>query len=560
MKKIDHGLHLAISPALCLTLGISLASSSKVFAEDLESLFKDEPAKAEPKNKDSAKSKKGVNSSNSLDEKIATKVMTPLTLAVYELLGKRTSEQNIFIRYLESEDWQRSLLQFSPAFEGTAFQRSNDGRALLGLLQFKTGLKISGVETLFLASNPKEIHAEIVKEWKKVLSPDSHLWQVVQVSWQDSWAGIFGENPKVTLALREARETQDIATLLKLSSKLSENSSAQNQVNWQLVLAYSMNDEADKAGKILAKMMKSESTPISKDLMNITAARMLYQNGYFDSAIKLYEKVDKASDYWPEAQEEIAWSYIRKGEPQNAMAVTNGLVKPAVASIVGPETYFIHSLSQMKVCNYTGVAESLDQFSKVFKKRTLELNQLASASNTAPIEKVIDLMKTKEISYKDIGAQGVKFPTLISRDTVISDLAKSQKILEDESVAADKVYAQSLEQTGLQGRFEKLKNDVNQRAFRAKTASIQRVRDLAKNEVEETRSVLKKMHIIEAEILQQTMIADKIAKNAGTAAEKNGTTGAKGDEVVKFPNETEFWFDEISNYKIDVKKPCVSKR
>ncbi len=532
-------------------------TSHGVFAEDLESLFNEESQK--PTHVNPAKTgKKNTSAGDALNE--PKKVLTPFTLAIYEILGKRTTEQNIFVRYIESENWQRALLQFSPAFEGTTFQRSSDGRALLGLLQFKTGLKVTGVETLFLAPQPKEIHSEFIKEWKQLASPDSPLWQVVQVKWVDAWSGIFGEAPLVKLTLRELNGTQNVEALQKLANRLPDDSNAQNQVKWQMVIAYSMNDEADKAGKILAKMMKSNTPSVGKDLMHLTAARMLYQNGYFDSAIKLYEKVDKTSDYWTEAQEEIAWSYIRKGEPQNAMAVTNGLVKPSVSSVVGPETYFVHSLSQLKVCNYTGVAESLDSFSKVFKKRTLDLRQLATSSDTQQIEKVIEVMKTKEITYKDLGAQGIKFPSLMTRDTTISDLAKAQGILEEESKFAEKVYAQSLEQTGLQGTFEKLKNDINQRAFKAKTASIQRIRDLAKAEVEDTRNILKKMHIIEAEIIQQSMVAEKIAKNAGTAAEKNGSTGAKGEDALKFPNETEFWFDEISSYKIDVKKPCVAKR
>jgi hypothetical protein len=79
-------------------------------------------------------------------------------------------------------------------------------------------------------------------------------------------------------------------------------------------------------------------------------------------------------------------------------------------------------------------------------------------------------------------------------------------------------------------------------------------------EVVETKDILKKMHIIEAEILQQAIVADKIAKNAAAVDDKLGSTGSKASEVVKFPVESEFWFDEISSYKIDVKKPCVAKR
>ncbi len=526
-----------------------VVSCSSALAQDLENLLTEAA--------DSNQTKKVDGQKNKAETK---KDRSPLVIAIYEMLDKRSSEQNIFVRFVESEEWSKALLQFPVAFEGTAFQSSANGRALLGYLQFRSGLVVTGIETLFQTSQPKSIHPELKKLWRETVGGDHPVWGVAKVNWIESWEPIFGINPGIKILSREVQNAEEIEKLKQLAERAPDSSLAQAEIDWQLVLAYSLNDQADKAGKILARLMKMESAPISKDLMNLTAARMLYQNGYFESAIKLYEKVSKTSDYWPESQEEIAWSYIRKGEPQNAMAVTTGLVKPSVASVVGPETYFVHSLSQLKVCNYTGVAESLDSFSKVFKKRTLELNDLVASNETKSIEKLLEVLKTRELTYKDVGNVGMRMPQLLTRDSKIIDFARTQKLLEDESLAAEKIFAQSLGQTGLQGSFEKLKNDVNQRAFKAKTASIQRIKDLAKIEVSETRDILKKMHIIEAEILQQTMVADKIAKNAGTAAEKNGSTGDKGDDVLKFPNESEFWFDEISKYKIDVKKPCVSKR
>lgn len=533
-----------------LIVGSLLLSLPHVYAEDLESILTEA---SEPTPAANAKVEKKENAS-------AKKVVSPLVLAMYEILGKKTSEQNIFLRMLEAEKWTQALLQFKQAFEGTEFQRSSNGRALLGLIQFKTGLQITGVETLFMAPSPKQIHPEIRQEWQKLVDGDHFVWGIVKVNWNPAWASMFGINPGIRMLSREVEDEQGIEKLKKLSEEAPDNSLAQSQIDWQLVLAYSMNDQADKAGKILAKLMKSEHAPVGQDLMNLTAARMLFQNGYFDSAIKLYEKVAKTSDYWTEAQEEIAWSYIRKGEPQNAMAVTQSLVKPSIASIVGPEAYFVHSLSQLKVCNYTGVADSLDSFSKVFKKRTLELNNLVAESDTKNIEKVIELMKAKELTYKDLGNQGGKLPSLLTRDLKMANLATAQKYLEAEAKAAEVIYAQSLGQTGLQASFENMKNNINQRAFNAKAASIQRIKDLAKTEVAETKDILKKMHIIEAEVLQQAVVADKIAKNAAAVDDKMGSTGSKATEVVKFPVESEFWFDEISNYKIDVKKPCVARR
>lgn len=493
-------------------------------------------------------------------EETAVKPPSAFVLAFYELLPKRTSEQNIFLRHIEAGKWSAALLQYSQAFEGTDFQKTPSGIALLGLLQFRSGLPITGTETLFTVTDVKEIHPEFRNEWKQSLPVQHFAWDVAQIKWTPNWSLIFGPTPGMHLLARELESAQDIAKLKSLSEEAPDDSKAKAEIDWQLLLAYSMNDQADQAGKILARLMKSKQPPVSSDLMQMTAARLLFQNGYFDSSIKLYEKVAITSEYWPEAQEEIAWAFIRKGEPQNALAISRSLVKPALASQVSPESYFVHSLSQLKICNYTGVAVSLDQFSKTFKARTVDLNQVAENSEAPETLKAIEILKSKKAQITDLGPLGRKLPRLIGKDANLYRFAQAQKHLEAEAKAAETLYAQSLAQTGLQAAFENLKQTTSNRAHRAKASAVQRVQELAREEVQETKDILKKMHIIEAEVIQQTVIADKIAKSATEVPDKKGTTGAKAKDVLRFPAENESWFDEISHYKVDVKKSCHAKR
>ncbi len=526
-----------------LTVGLLVGSQAP--AQNLENLLTDaaEPVKA-------------------TDTKKETAVKPPSTfvLALYELLPKRNPEQNIFIRMVEAGKWNQALLQYAQAFEGTAFQKSESGLALYGLLQFRSGLPITGTETLFTVGNAKEIHPELRNEWKQSLSTEHFAWDMAQIKWSPSWTTVFGPAPGMRMMTRELQAAQNVERLKALASEAPEDSIEKGEIEWQLLLAYSMNDQADQAGKILARLMKSSHPPVSPELMQMTAARLLFQNGYFDSSIKLYEKVTVKSEYWPEAQEEIAWAYIRKGEPQNAMAVSQSLVKPVLSSQVSPEAYFVHSLSQLKVCNYTGVASSLDQFSKTFKARTLDLNEIAQNSESPATTKAIELLQSKKAQITDLGAEGRKLPRLITKDENLYRFAQAEKYMAQEAEAADVLYAQSLAQTGLQAKFANLKQTTQSRAHRAKAAAVQRVQELAREEVQETKDILKKMHIIEAEVIQQTVIADKLAKNATEVPDKIGTTGSKSQDVLRFPADSETWFDEISHYKVDVKKSCHAKR
>lgn len=487
---------------------------------------------------------------------------TPLAQSMKKAIGTTNSEQSIFLRYLENGEWDKAVLQFPNAFEGTAFQKSSNGRALMGYVQFQAGLPVTGIQTLFMASNPKEINTTLREEWQKIAPVDHFAWDLAQVQWQPAWEVVFGEPMELRVKTVEAlATTKNVDQLKKLSAQAPANSKEKAQIDWQLVIAYSLNDQADQAAKLLANLMKSSYAPVSKDLMQITAARLLFQNGYFDASVKYYEKVAKNSDYWTEAQEEMGWAYIRKGEPNNAMAVSQSLVTNNLNYQVSPEAYFVRSLGQLKVCDYSGVTETLQVFPKRFKERTKTLEAMVGTPATPEVDKAIALLKTKKIEVQDLGKMAQVLPRRLAHDERLYQFAQAQKHLEDEAQVAEKLYAKSLALTGLQGSFEKLKQNTMQRAQMAKTSAYSRVKELAKEEVTETKEILRKLHIVEAEVIQQVSLAEKIAKNAKGNDEKKGVTGYKGTaDAMKFPAEEEVWFDELSNYRVDVKKACTVKR
>jgi tetratricopeptide (TPR) repeat protein len=531
--------------AIVLTGAVALA-------EDMENIF-DQGSVPAPKIKNSKKSSK--NRSGEL-------TYSPFETFMRKTVGSWNSERSIFVRFYEANDFEKSTLQFNKAFEGTGFQTSSNGRALLGLVQFKAGLAITGLETLFLAPTPKDISDDLKKEWVQLAPESAFAWDLVKVRWTDQWTKIFGEEIEYKLKARDVASLSDTAELKKLASQAPEGGRVQAEINWKLALAYAMNDKTDAAAKTLAAVMKSGQMPVSLDLMNLTAARMLFQNGYFDAAVKYYDKVSKKSEHWVEAQEEIAWAYIRKGEPQNAMAITKGLTGPAFANQVRAETFFVDSLSHLKVCDYPSVAGTLSDFPKYFKGRTKTLENLVNNQASPATDKAMDLLKVRRISLLDLGKEANDLPRLIVRDDKLVEYAQAAKRFKFEAQVAEKLYAKSLALTGLQGSFDQAHKVLLQKADMAEKAAISRIKELAKIEVTETKEILRKMHIVEAEMIQQVAMADTLAKNSASdkVDVKKGTTGAKGQETLKFAADDELWFDEISNYKVDVKKACHAKR
>ncbi|MBC7371739.1 MAG: hypothetical protein H7326_09245 [Bdellovibrionaceae bacterium] len=519
-------------------------------AEDLESIF------------DSAAEKPAVTV-----EKVAPKLekMSPLVSALRKAVGIPNSEQNIFLRYVESGDWEKVALQFSAAFEGTEFQKSANGRAIYGLAEFRAGLPITGLQTLFMATNPNDIHELIQDEWRSSAPVEHFAWGIAKIPWKPTWGVVFGAEQGIRIRIEEALASNDtsIEQLLSLSKLAPANSELKARVDWQTAIAYAVKDQGDLAAKVLAGLMKNPKATVSKDLLQTTAARLLFQNGYFDPSVKYYEKVSKNSEYWTEAQEEIGWAYLRKGEPNNAKAISQSLTNPVLKFQTSPEAFFIQALSQLKICDYKGVTETLQQFPKRFKERTEVLEKMSVQVPVTEADQSIALLKKQKIRQQDIGKLAQVLPRRFAHDEKLYRFAQVQKHLEAEAEAAEKIYARSLALTGLQASFDSIRQASLRRAEAAKSASYERLKDLARLEVAETKEILRKLHIVEAEVIQQVSLADRVIKGSvgNKIADKQGVTGYKGTaEAVRFPSEREVWFDELSNYRVDVKKACTVRR
>jgi hypothetical protein len=492
----------------------------------------------------------------------AVPVRTGLAWTIERMLPKTNAEQQIFLRAIETSEWDKATLQFPRAFEGTDFQKNANGRALFGLIQFKAGLTVAGIEKLFTVEQIKDIHPEILNAWKAILKEDHPAWLAAKISWTSDWSGVFGTSLGLKLQFQHLNANPQIEVLEAWSKSLDRTPEEKALIDWNLALAYSLNDQADKAAKTLAPLLKASKSPVSVDLLQLTAARLLFQNGYFDAAMKYYEKVPKKSEYWTEAQEEMAWAYIRKGEPQNTLAISQSLTLPVVAAQNGPEAFFLRSLAQLKICDYKGVSESLSQFPKLFKGRTESLENLSKAGRSPSADRALAKMKNQQIKIQSLQQDALELPRFMTRDHRLYHLIRVQNQLQSDSKNAEILYSKPLALTGLQAYFELLKQDLSQRAHSAEAATHARVRDLASAEVAETKEILRKMHIVEAELIQQVSLAERVAKQTKglNIPEKRGSTGAKGTDVLKFKAENEIWFDEISNYKVDVKNGCHGRK
>ncbi|MBX9767005.1 MAG: hypothetical protein K2X47_07025 [Bdellovibrionales bacterium] len=272
---------------------------------------------------------------------------------------------------------------------------------------------------------------------------------------------------------------------------------------WKEALQAGVKDQTKKAVSILQELLDKKQSEIGEDLILITAARLLYQNGALDKAIDYYKKIPRTSDYWLEAVEERAWAYAKQKKYDDAKGDLQTLTAPLFASHLGPEPYLLQGFVDLKTCDYKGVFETLKLFKERYQKRSERLEVLKNNPRSGEVQAFFDKLKTEMLSQTKLGADAQKFPRLAHRDEKLRDAVRSGN----------------------------------------KIAAYDKMKSLAEEDLAEISKVLKKMHIIEVEAIQRMHAAKTLAKSDL----KDHEAGAN---QIKFPYSGEVWLDELDHYKV----------
>lgn len=446
-----------------------------------------------------------------------------------------TAEERALLEFYAQKKWSRALFQMASINKSQKKAQTATQKALWSLLLAKNGLNVEAIENLMAIDSPDKINAMLVQLIKKELPSSLVAWREAKVKWNKKWDALLGDDYQTAIYEREYLFAQSEANLQKLLKEVEGNAMLTTMFDWQLAIRKALQDDVASSAKIMSKVKAQNRRYISEDLLNIDTARILYQKGYLEPAITYYEKVSKSSPYWADAQEEMGWSYVRKGEPQNALATSMSLMAAPISSMARPSAYVLHSMTQLKICDYNGVADTLEKFRLRERPRAEFLVKKEYTAANPPRGSVQDgLLQASQSAEK----------ALLAEAAVAKDLF-------------EKSLSQSTDQVGFQGQWQELKNKIDQRAHKAGQATQARLKTLADRELNEIQDSLKKLHIIEAEWLQQISAQGAMVKTAQNLTDKKkGTTGSKARDKVWFPMDGELWFDEISNYKVDLEKGC----
>jgi hypothetical protein len=243
-----------------------------------------------------------------------------------------------------------------------------------------------------------------------------------------------------------------------------------------------------------------------KDKMN--RARELYAKGKLDAAVEIYSKIQPSSDFWLEALEERAWAHTRQGKFEESLADLQSITSPVWAPQVGPETYMLSTFVSLKICAYKDVTNKIEIFKKRMLPRVDALQTLIDQPMSEETWATLSNMKTSNLSMSSLGQKAEKYPRYFYRDLELTSLVKK-------------------------GARE-----------RAQT----RLKSLAKQDLAEIETNLKKMKIIDVELIQNVLTMDK---DQAAKKKKLKFSGIDKNKSMTFPvSDEEVWVDEVGHFEV----------
>lgn len=302
--------------------------------------------------------------------------------------------------------------------------------------------------------------------------------------------------------------SQKDLTKLQKTLKQSTSPEAAAWLRWQVVLNAPQIGKTDLALSELKTLEKSSQKLVGKDQLALTRGRIQFQAGKFDAALASYQEVPKTSEYWFEALEEQSWSYIRLGQSDKATAKLATLFSPVFQTWVGPETFFAANYNALKVCDYNTVFKNGQLFKERHATRITELEKLAETGENSQTASAVARLQAGEMNFMAFANEASALPRFFWRDEFLRRQAQRK----------------------------------------VPSSIISRLQAMAKAELTEYRTVVQKLNLIEAEVIQRLYL-DQSLKGVRPDLAKNKSDA----NVLTFPQSDELWLDEIDAFQAKVK-------
>ncbi len=274
------------------------------------------------------------------------------------------------------------------------------------------------------------------------------------------------------------------------------------------------------------------------------------------AAVKFWNRIDVASEYWLDARFEESWAYFMAGDYPRALGNIHTIQSPYFPHAFYPEADTVKAVVYFTNCNYDAAVTVVARFNKKYVPLKTELEKIlkrfAGANQEEPFFK---FLKEVREGKADLA------PTV--RPIVENALSDRQLLRNIEYV---RVLDEEL------GRFRKappsfksaqLGQTVQDALKLARELAIKQAGELAmgryQRNLDELNEHLRNGEkiLIDVTAAQRNLLDEKLQKGQVTAAESKIYGVVKPDEEhVLWPYNGEWWRDELGYYRQVVESAC----
>lgn len=243
------------------------------------------------------------------------------------------------------------------------------------------------------------------------------------------------------------------------------------------------------------------------DLELMISARDAFKQNKLSEAIEIYSKIPVSSDFWLDSLEERAWAHTRNKNYEKALGDLKSVANKVWAPQAGPETMMLSAFVSFKICAYKDVLDKVGQFKTRMIPRVEALEKILNQPLSSKAKSLISRAAQGQLKMSQLGSDAEKYPRYFYRDQSLISAFQKQ----DERALSERMKA------------------------------------LAERDLSEIEKNLKKMKVLEVEVIQRVFTQDRVAANK----QKLNFENYDRNTQVSFPvSDDEVWVDEVGHYEV----------
>ena len=136
----------------------------------------------------------------------------------------------------------------------------------------------------------------------------------------------------------------------------------------------------------LAPMLTAQAAARASDrgdrfdnVIDLNVARAYFGAANFGQAVAYFKKVDRGSEYWPEANYERAWAHFRQNDMPATLALLLNHDSPFFDEWYFPEADLLRAYALFMMCKFSDASKEMDDFVAVYTPLKAELDGILGA-------------------------------------------------------------------------------------------------------------------------------------------------------------------------------------